>query len=117
MRRRYRVLTRHELAKLEPNFNQRTDGGAGTAVAPPFTSCNFLEEKAHNERRHVECDLNRRKNREVCLQRAVGWRRRHISEKERKISHDPAKEHQSTLDAKASGSRFRANLRVVPSAI
>ena len=109
MRHSYRFLTRHELAKLELNFSRKTNGRPKQRQASRLgleTSWRRLEEKARYERRHVECDLNRRQNREVCLQRAIGRRRRHISEKERKISHDPTTEYPGALDEKTSGSRF-----------
>jgi hypothetical protein len=109
MRRSYRFLTRHESAKLELNFIRKTNGRPKQREASRLrleTSQRRLEEKARYERRYVECDLNRRKNREVCLQRAIGRHRRHISEKEWKISHDPAAEYPGALDAKTSGSRF-----------
>jgi hypothetical protein len=41
MRRSYRFLTRNELAKLELNLSQKTDGGPEQPLAPPVCFLQF----------------------------------------------------------------------------
>jgi len=66
------------------------------------------KEEARSEIRVVDYNIERRKNREVRLQRAIGWRRGDFRENGREIRDDRAEEHSRTLNAKAGGGGFRA---------